>query len=228
MVQGAFVGRFVLTIGVLGGATAAARPARAQQVAETPVVRTDAPPASANDAIARGLFQAGKAAFDAGAYSEALTRFQEAYDHSQKPELLYNIGLAADRLRYNQAALQAFEKYQRLLPDAENRVEVENRIRALHEVIDREAAAGKTSGIVGVSPVAAASVDTRVSGTRPSAARESARSDPGLVSKWWFWTAVGVVAAGVVTAIAVASSGDTVGKPVPGSGGVVVATLRVR
>jgi hypothetical protein len=49
--------------------------------------------------------------------------------------LLYNIGLAADRVRQNERALEAFRAYLAALPDADNRVEVENRVRALEHVM---------------------------------------------------------------------------------------------
>lgn len=109
-------------------------------VSAAPALAQDQP-SRGTDEVAKGLFQAGKAAYEAGDYKEALQRFQEAYDRSKRPQLLYNIGLATDRLRYNRAALEAFESYLRQVPDSENRIEVENRIRALKEVVQRENAA---------------------------------------------------------------------------------------
>jgi len=203
-----------LAVAIVLAATVITLPAQAQQNTGA----ENAEQASQVEDIARALFATAKAEYEAGQYDKALQHFQEAYLQSKRPQLLYNVGLAADRLRYNRTALEAFERYLKELPDAGNRVEVQNRVRALHEVVDREAAASKTTGGMG-APVAAV---TRVSGQPPQAVRGG---DGGLISKWWFWTAVGVVAASVVTGVAVASSGNSTGKPVPGSDGVVVLTL---
>jgi tetratricopeptide (TPR) repeat protein len=173
--------RIAWAIGILGGLAVTA----SVTAQETSISRPAEPEANeaSGDAMARGLFQAGKAAFDAGAYDEALTHFQEAYDHSKRPELLYNIGLAADRLRYNKAALQAFETYQRLVPKAENRMEVDNRIRALRAVIAREAGSPQTSG--GLSPSAAVKEPTEAHGgaVERSLAPSSAPTASELMSR---------------------------------------------
>jgi tetratricopeptide (TPR) repeat protein len=55
--------------------------------------------AESHDEEARALFQAGRRAFADARYEDALDRFRSAYELSHRPELLYNIGHAADRLR---------------------------------------------------------------------------------------------------------------------------------
>ncbi len=110
---------------VLTCVLAAAAPAMAQ-----------APEFDAADLTARGLFERGRVAYEIGQYNEALSLFQQAYDNSRRPRLLYNIGQAADRLRLNRTALKAFQVYLEEVPDAENRVEVENRIRVLEQLPD--------------------------------------------------------------------------------------------
>jgi hypothetical protein len=47
--------------------------------------------------------------------------------------MLYNVGQSADRLRMDREALEAFRLYLARLPNAKNRREVENRVRALEE-----------------------------------------------------------------------------------------------
>jgi tetratricopeptide (TPR) repeat protein len=85
--------------------------------------------------MAKGLFRAGRAAYDAGNFKEALDYFQQAYARSPRPKLLFNIGQSADRLRMDELALRSFEGYLQELPEADNREHVENRIRALRQVI---------------------------------------------------------------------------------------------
>src|SRR5262245_25331879 len=74
-------------------------------------------PAESSDAEAKALFAAGREAFDAGKYGAALARWQEAWELSKRPALLYNIGLAHDRLRHDLEAVQAFEDFLKALPD---------------------------------------------------------------------------------------------------------------
>ena len=107
------------------------------------------PSAIAQDDEARGLFLAGRAAFDQGRYEDALDRFREAHRLSGRPELLYNIGQAADRLRRDREALEAFEGYLEQTPsDAPNRSIAQNRVDFLREQLARREAAtpARTSG----------------------------------------------------------------------------------
>jgi tetratricopeptide (TPR) repeat protein len=85
------------------------------------------------DKRARVLFEQGRVAFQEGRYRDAWDYFRRAYLLSKRPELLYNVGQSADRMRMDREALEAFRLYLKRLPDAANRREVENRIRALQE-----------------------------------------------------------------------------------------------
>lgn len=89
------------------------------------------------DAEARSRFEAGRAAMAAGRTEDALVDFRRAYELSHRPALLYNIGVAADRLRRDDEALEAFEAYLASMPasDVTNRAEVEGRITVLRETI---------------------------------------------------------------------------------------------
>jgi len=154
---------------------------------------------------AQALFDAARMAYEAGRYDDALERFQEAYEQSGHPELLYNIGMSADRLRHDDEALEAFEAYLSAVPDAENRVSVQNRIEALRQAIaERDA--------VPTPAETAAAADT------------GADSAP-IWSKWWFWTALAALVVGGVVLGIVLASGDTQQAPIEGDYGVVVMTL---
>jgi tetratricopeptide (TPR) repeat protein len=88
-----------------------------------------------NDAEARARFQAGEAAYARGDYPAALEDFERSYTLSQRPGLLFNIGLAAQRARRRERALEAFQEYLRLTPEASNRADVESRIAELEELL---------------------------------------------------------------------------------------------
>jgi tetratricopeptide (TPR) repeat protein len=96
----------------------------------------EAQQSDAQDEEARALYQAGRVAFDDGRFDDALEYFERSHELSGRPQLLYNIGSAADRLRRNAMALEHFEAYLEALPDAENRRSVEARIRLLQDALD--------------------------------------------------------------------------------------------
>ncbi|MEZ4325791.1 MAG: hypothetical protein R3B40_11265, partial [Polyangiales bacterium] len=88
-------------------------------------------PPSNEDQAARLLFQSAREAFAAGEYERALTGFQQAYDLSRRPALLYNIGTTLDRLRRDNEALAVFEQFLREDPETPNRAEIESRVAQL-------------------------------------------------------------------------------------------------
>jgi tetratricopeptide (TPR) repeat protein len=95
-----------------------------------------APPSTvsqADDDVAHGLYQAGKSAYEAGRFKEALQFFEQAYQHSPRPAFLFNIGQVADRMRQDDKALTSFKAYLDQVPAAQNRAEVEQRVDALEE-----------------------------------------------------------------------------------------------
>jgi len=89
------------------------------------------PGPSNEDQAARLLFQSAREAFAAGEYERALSGFQQAYDLSRRPALLYNIGTTLDRLRRDDEALAIFEQFLREDPQTPNRAEIESRVAQL-------------------------------------------------------------------------------------------------
>lgn len=173
--------------------------------------------------VAKALFEAGKTAFDAGQYEEALDSWLRAYRYSERPQLLYNLGLAADRLRRDEDALGYYERYLRELPDAENRVEARNRIAALRRArTERERAAGAN-----LRPAAGPPPTSDLDRSLTTEHRDVASDDGSVFGKWWFWVATGgVVAAVVVGAVVLGDGGSaTVGDARPGTQGIVVVAL---
>jgi tetratricopeptide (TPR) repeat protein len=184
-------------------------------------------PSSAQDAgrdeEARSLFEAGRTAFAAGRFESALARFREAYELSGRTALLYNIGTAADRLRRDAEALEAFRAYVAAEPGAENRGEVEARIAVLERAVAAAEPAPAVAPEPEPEPIAVAS---------PAMGTEDDRAASGgggsVIEEWWFWTLIGVVVVGAGVGIGVGvavSSGETVQGPLPGSGGAVAIAL---
>ncbi|MBX3192384.1 MAG: tetratricopeptide repeat protein, partial [Labilithrix sp.] len=69
------------------------------------------PDKAAQDAHAKELFAKGDAAYAEGRYEEALAAFQEAYTLSGRPQLLFNVSNALERLGRYAEATDALEKY---------------------------------------------------------------------------------------------------------------------
>jgi tetratricopeptide (TPR) repeat protein len=180
------------------------------------------------DAEARALFQAGREAFDGGRYEAALARWQEAYDLSARATLLYNLGLAHDRLRQDDHALSAFKAYLTQVPQAENREEVEGRIRAL------EAAQREREKTAAPAPVVVPTAEETARQAPSKPAHEAAspppkpipHDDTPVTARWWFWTGIGaVVVGGVIVGIAAASGGERQAAPIESRTGVEIMAL---
>ena len=207
-----------LLAGVASGSTARAQSSAPEDAAQT-----------TRDAEARSLFEAGRTAFAAGRFEAALERFREAYELSGRPGLLFNIGSAADRLRRDAEALQAFRAYLDAVPDAANRAEFEARIRVLEEAAAEDASRGE--------PGAPSPEDTARAAQAPppdaalglgATGSELERDSAGggsVLEEWWFWTIVVVVGAGVGIGVGVAMADPGTQGPLPGTGGAIAIAL---
>jgi tetratricopeptide (TPR) repeat protein len=205
----------------------------AQPTVAAPTPAGAAADAEALDQEAHMLFEAGRLAYAAGRFEDSLTSFQRAHAISGRPVLLYNIGTAADKLRRDDVALDAFRRYLEAVPTAENRAEVEGRIRVLEQVM-AATRARETTAAAPPDParpaeaepsqreleIAAALRGGPTTGSSPPA------SGGSVLSTWWFWTIVGVVVVGGTVATVAAVSGGAAPRSFQnGSDGHVYATL---
>lgn len=208
----------VLGIGALS-ATAAA-----QESASDPAEESDAQgvaPSSAQDAEAQALFHAGRVAFTDGRFDDALGYFRRSYELSQRPALLYNIGNAADRLQREPEALEAFERYLELQPEAPNAREVEGRIRVLRAHIEADAAS---------ATAAPSELDAASAPIQEPIDEAPTQSGGGVESEWWFWTLIGAAVVGVgvlVGALIVVNQEPSYGPYTLGDQGTIAFTLTV-
>lgn len=127
-----------LWVVLAGAAFWGAAVSHAQEEDSASQTTEDAVAVAERDAEARRLFLEGREAYERGEYRAAWDYFHRAYSMSARPALLYNVGQSADRLGLSREALKAFRLYVKKLPDADNRREVENRIRALEDRVRRE------------------------------------------------------------------------------------------
>ncbi len=103
-------------------------------------------------------FQEGRAFFKAKDYRAAAEKFQAAYNLDPVPILLYNMARAAEEMGDPEAAIGHYQSYlKRLGADAEDRGEVERRIRVMEKTV--AAARRARIRIAGLPPNAKITVD---------------------------------------------------------------------
>ena len=179
----------------------------------------------------------------------ALEEFREAYRFKPDPSLLFNIAQCYRKLGQRDAAIDFYRKYLRASPDAANRAEAERRIAELKAQSDDAARAsvaadGSVAGAPAAVPAAAAtSIDLAAPPLGSPAASSSAAAPPAMAlsssaspvgapapagpaafyKRWWFWVALGAVAAGAtITAVALSRPAPTpyAGTIPPGTVGI--------
>lgn len=115
---------------------------------------------------ARQHFQSGKQLFDAGDYRGSIREFEAANKLAPAPLLLFNIGLAYERLGEAAPALQHFKAYLEQMPTASNRSLVEIKIDRLQSGVAGQPGAGAVTGAPAPIPAPAPAV---VPGATPGA-----------------------------------------------------------
>jgi tetratricopeptide (TPR) repeat protein len=161
-----------------------------------------------DDEQARARYEAGKVAYERKDYAAAYEQFRRAYLISQRPELLFNMSSALQRLDRPHEAAESLRAYLRVVPDEPDRVSIGERIRALEEkqrLLDEERARATPS-------VPAA---TAVAVPRPGRTP--------IYKRWWLWTVVGLALAGAAVGIGVGvwRAGATSYPSYPASDGMV-------
>lgn len=86
---------------------------------------------------AKAYFQAGVEAYDQGKYEVALREFQHAHALSHSPALYFNMAACEEHMDHYQAAGLLLRQYLIEKPDADDKANVELRIKALEERDER-------------------------------------------------------------------------------------------
>jgi tetratricopeptide (TPR) repeat protein len=165
--------------------------------------------AGAEDAAAaRAHFEAGTRAYNLGEFRQAAEEYRQAYRLKADPRLLYDIALSYRLGKDGEQALFFYRSYLRNLPEARNRKEVVQRIAALEEQIKQQQAP-PNDVVKPLPPVVTAApaqeappspVQLHVLAQPTPATRTELVAAPSrrpVYKRWWLWTSLGVVAAGV-------------------------------
>jgi tetratricopeptide (TPR) repeat protein len=146
--------------------------------------------AAADDTATRNAkrhFERGQKLYTLTKFREALDEYQQAFDARPIPDFLFNIGQCYRNLGDYDAAIFSYKKYLAAEPDAPNRAQVEQLIVDLQARKDQEDA--RRLGLQPAPPPQASAPPAAPPAPPPPASRP-------LYTRWWFWTGVGVVAAG--------------------------------
>jgi len=92
---------------------------------------------TASEHSARHHFRLGLAHYESGAFRQAATEFESAYELSQRPELQHNLYVAYRDANDFRRAAEALRRYLNLLPDADNATVLRGRLEALDATLAR-------------------------------------------------------------------------------------------
>jgi tetratricopeptide (TPR) repeat protein len=187
---------------------------------------------------AKRLYDEATAAFGVGNYAEAAEKYEASFKLHPDAALLYNAAQAY-RMAGNRArALQIYRNFLRIYADNPRAEDARNHVAALERALadgdpgGAPAPAGADPGAGGPAPAvttAPASPPVASMNARPQAAQPPAlieqqappppvgEARPSLVSRPWFWVAVGAAVLGGTVAILLATRQDTYPRPTLGT-----------
>jgi hypothetical protein len=215
----AFVVTMVWPSGAVAEEPAPPPPPQAQPA--PPAAPAATPPADGDEVTrqAKQHFESGRNAFNAGDYITAIREFKAAEALRESPILLFNIGIANERLGKKRVALKYYQRYLEKQPNAQNRADVDASIQRLQQAIAAEPPPATTAQPGGSAPqptmeqpgdmpppdsgqptAAQAGYDPYAS-QPPPAAPVMAKKKRSL---WWIWLIVGGVVTITVVAVVVA------------------------
>jgi tetratricopeptide (TPR) repeat protein len=194
---------FIAVLAGMALAIALAPGARAQAPDDVDDAAVAQAPLPADDAEARARFEAGRIAFGQGRYESALEDFRRAHDLTGRSELLYNIGSAADRLRLDGEALEAFEAYLAAVQESPVHPEVRRRVAVLREMLER----GERETEDGAATEPVADAPPEGGGAPAQDAATSPRMDSGGRSTLGPWLTLGAASLLMTVGVALGAVG---------------------
>jgi tetratricopeptide (TPR) repeat protein len=166
---------------------------------------------------ARSHFERGSKAFALGAYDEAIAEYSAAFRKKDDPVLLYNIAQAHRLAGHAPEALRFYKMYLTLVPDAQNRDEVQSKIDELARLVEEQKRTQQALPPDTVHPPSAPKPEsdrsdtTGVSGLTQTPAL---RSKPKLVGGTIVAaTGLAALAAGIGLSVAAKQDSDSLSNP---------------
>lgn len=186
------------------------------------------------DAACSAQFKQASQLYQEGQYARAVLAFQAAYDRRHEPRILVNIGRTLQKLGHPKEAIEFYERSQAAAPGdtalqtsvskfiTEARAQLEAQLHPPPAPPTAPTASGDAGGDGDKEPPPEGEVAEGA--TAPAAPKEPLEMPPMMLQqpymrpvvkyvltpsrpiykRWWFWTLIGVAAAGGAAAIAVA------------------------
>lgn len=170
--------------------------------------------AEERDRLGKDEFQKGSTAYGDARYLDALAHFERAFELSGRPTLHYNIALAHDRLRHDEAALEHYDAFVSSGGDSPFLSQARARADAIRQALERRAKDQELARREAREQALKESL-------RPQSATNATHDDRKRRSPW-FWVGIGVAVAavGAGAAVGIALSRDDESAPRSDFGGV--------
>jgi hypothetical protein len=160
--------------------------------------------------------------FAAGRYDEALEAFAKLYAETLHPAYLRNIGRCRQKMREPQQAIDAFQDYLAKTKSGKDKISLDERAEIEGYIAEMEALRVEQEHTAAPAPIAPVTPPPRAPPAAPpptshqpavtlarTAPPPRDAADHPLYTRWWLWGIVGVVAAGAVVGVAIATGGTT-------------------
>jgi len=168
---------------------------------------------------AKAHYQKATAHFAVGEYRAAAIEYEEAFKLKQDPAILFNAAQSFRLAGDNQQALLLYNNIIKLYPSTQYAKDSKERIEKLSQAATAPAAPSPApvtpipppAPVVAAPPPAVEPATTTpgASATIVSSPTPSGSEAHPIYTRWWFWTAIAVVAVGAtITAVAVSSGGS--------------------
>lgn len=180
-----------------------------------PVASLAAEPSAADKNKAKVEYQKGQKAYDLGDFKTALDGYSEAYRLDARPPFLFNIAQCHRQLNNHERAAFFFQRFLSYYPPGKapnDKLAHDLLAESEAKLKQKDTPAVAAAPVNDVAPPPPTLVPEPYPGSKavppppvvPAPEPVVTQSDEGgLTTKWWFWTAVGVVAAGAITTGAV-------------------------
>jgi hypothetical protein len=131
-----------------------------------------------NDEEARVHFRLGTAYYESGRFREAAREYQQAYDLSPRPTLLYNLFLAWRDASELEPAVDALRRYlAEGNPPSDTRIRLEAQLQGMEQRLEQQRAAAATTGTTTAATTATTTeTSTTESGTETTEAGDDTSS----------------------------------------------------
>jgi hypothetical protein len=144
--------------------------------------------------------------YQAHDYEGAIARLQQAYQQKPIARLLFNMAMAHRKAGHAREAIDLFQRFRAARGAADRDVPVD---RYIDEMRQQLAAPAPTPAPHDVAltapPPRAPDPEADLTLMPVGQAEEGEPPRPGLLHRWWFWTAAGVVVAAAVGAVLLAN-----------------------